>query len=309
MSKVDNQKTADASGFSNLNRLAYFAAVVETGSFTAAAERLSVTKAVVSQQVARLEREFRTTLLIRSTRRLRVTEAGQAFHARCARILKEAEDAFDELAETAAEPTGVLRLSAPFDYGIEVVVPAIAAFSSLYPQCRVQAHFDDKTLDLQSSEMDMAIRVGWLTQEHLQARLIGHFEQKLVAAPRWLDRQARIESPQELSDQPIVANLALREPMRWRFVCKGVEPASVTMKASMWLDATLAVREAVLAGAGLSVLPDYVVRADLAEGRLVEVLPQWRLPRGDIHAVFPAARFRPAKVRAFVDVLTRVVER
>ncbi|WP_404826370.1 LysR family transcriptional regulator [Diaphorobacter aerolatus] len=259
--------------------------------------------------MARLEREFRTTLLIRSTRRLQVTEAGNAFYARCARILKEAEDAFDELAETAAEPSGVLRLTAPFDYGIEVVVPAIAAFSTLYPQCKVQAHFNDRTLDLQSGDLDMAIRVGWLTQDHLQARLIGHFEQRLVAAPHWLDRQMRMESPDELADMPIIANLALREPTRWHFLSRdGAESIGVTMKASLLLDATLAVREASLSGAGLCVLPDYVIRADLAEGRLVEVLPDWHLPRGDIHAVFPTARFRPAKVRAFVEVLGRKVE-
>src|SRR5436305_9050742 len=102
---------------SNLRRLAYFAAVVETGSFTAAAERLGITKAVVSQQVARLEREFRTSLLIRTTRKVRTTEVGQAFYRRCALILREAEHAFDDLAGTSTEPSGTLRLTAPFDYG------------------------------------------------------------------------------------------------------------------------------------------------------------------------------------------------
>src|SRR5438105_12066453 len=102
----------------NLRRLAYFAAVVENGSFTAAAERLGITKAVVSQQVARLEREFRTSLLVRTTRRVQPTEAGQAFYQRCALILRDAESAFDELSDASAEPSGTLRLTAPFDYGI-----------------------------------------------------------------------------------------------------------------------------------------------------------------------------------------------
>lgn len=118
-------------GASSLNRLAYFTAVVETGSFTAAAERLGITKAVVSQQVARLESDCRTTLLVRSTRKVRTTEAGQQFYHRCALILKEAEEAFEELSEAASEPTGTLRLTAPFDYGIGVVVPAITAFAAI----------------------------------------------------------------------------------------------------------------------------------------------------------------------------------
>ncbi|TIT45536.1 MAG: LysR family transcriptional regulator, partial [Mesorhizobium sp.] len=122
----------------NLNRLAYFAAVVDAGSFTRAAERLGITKAVVSQQVARLERDVGTTLLIRTTRRVHPTEAGRTFHARCLLVLQQAEDAFDELAQAATEPTGTLRITAPNDYGTSAVVPVVAAFSARYPACRVE---------------------------------------------------------------------------------------------------------------------------------------------------------------------------
>src|SRR5690606_38578135 len=125
MEKAYNDTGETGSGLSNLRRLAYFAAVVETGSFTAAADRLGITKPVVSQQVARLEREFRTTLLVRTTRKVRTTEAGQSFYQRCALILREAADAFDELADNSDAPVGTPRLTAPFDYGISVVVPAI----------------------------------------------------------------------------------------------------------------------------------------------------------------------------------------
>ncbi|QVM93872.1 LysR family transcriptional regulator [Pseudomonas entomophila] len=289
-------------GTSNLNRLAYFTAVVETGSFTAAAERLGITKAVVSQQVARLEQEFRTTLLVRSTRRVRTTEAGQVFYYRCAAILKEAEEAFEELSESASEPTGTLRLTAPFDYGIGVVVPAITEFSQRYPQCKVEAHFSDQTLDLGSHDLDLSIRVGWITEQHLQARRIGHFEQRLVAGPQWRTQVDALQSPEDLAELPLVANTALREPTRWAF-SRGESERVVEMKSSVALNATLAVREATLQGAGLSVLPDYVAAPDLEAGRLIEVLPGWALPRGEIHVVFPTARFRPVKVRVFTELL------
>ncbi len=302
MPKENNQAPLDP-GLGSLNRLAYFAAVVEAGSFTAAAERMGVTKAVVSQQVARLEQEYRTTLLIRSTRRVRTTETGQAFYYRCALILKEAEDAFGELADSATEPAGLLRLTAPFDYGIGVVVPAIAAFAERYPACRVEARFSDQTVDLSAEHMDLAIRVGWLTEQYLQARLIGRFEQRLVAAAQWRDRLAAVATPIDLTALPLVANTALRDPTHWTFTRGALERQSVTMKAAVLFNATLAVREAVLAGAGVSVLPDYAVASDLEDGRLVHVLPEWNLPRGDIHVVFPTARYRPAKVRAFVDLL------
>lgn len=300
---ANNIKEASSGNFANLKRLAYFAAVVETGSFTAAADRLGITKAVVSQQVARLEREFRATLLTRTTRKVAPTDAGRAFYQRCALILKEAGEAFDELAEVAAEPSGTLRLTAALDYGITAVVPAIAEFTRRYPQCKVDAAFSDQSLDLLSGQVELAIRVGWLTELNLQARQIGSFRQLLVAAPSWGAQVRSLKQPDEIAALPFVANTALRDPAHWSFshLTQGVQ--SVAVHPVISLDATLAVREAVRQGAGLSVLPDYAVAEDLEAGRLLRVLAPWSLPSGGIHAVFPAARFRPAKVKAFVDLL------
>lgn len=303
MFKANNSDDGNPGGLGNLRRLAYFVAVVETGSFTAAADRLGITKAVVSQQVARLEREFRTSLLVRTTRKVQPTELGQAFYLRCALILREAENAFDDLAETSTEPSGMLRLTAPFDYGVGVVVPAIAAFTQRYPACKVDAVLSDQTLDLMSGNFELAIRVGWLAETSLQARKIGSFRQLLVAPPAMKSQVARLTHPQDIASLPFIANTALRDHLTWNFSLNEVQREAVNVQASIFLDATLAVREAVCQGAGLSVLPDYAVAQDLAAGRLIGVLPQWQLPSGGIHAVFPAARFRPAKVRAFVDLL------
>jgi len=298
-----NNQRDGPDGLGNLRRLAYFVAVVETGSFTAAAERLGITKAVVSQQVARLERDYRTSLLVRTTRKVQATEVGHAFYLRCAVILREAELAFDDLGERSAEPSGTLRLTAPFDYGIGVVVPAIAAFTKRYPACKVDAVLSDQTLDLMSGNIEMAIRVGWLTETSEQTRKIGSFRQLLVTSSSMARQMTGLERPEEIADLPFVANTALRDYLRWSFSSDDGEHRVVQVQASIFLDATLAVREAVCQGAGLSVLPDYAVAEDLASGRLIEVLPRWRLPSGGIHAVFPAARYRPAKVRAFVDLL------
>ncbi len=303
MQKANNSGDAGLGDLANLRRLVYFVAVVETGSFTAAAERIGVTKAVVSQQVARLEQEFRTSLLIRSTRKVQTTDAGQAFYQRCTLILREAEQAFSELADIAAEPSGTLRITAPFDYGCRVLVPAMVAFQTRYPNCKIDARFNDQILDLMSGDVELAIRVGWLPDSNLQSRKIASFRQQLVAAPALAARLESLTSPKQLVGFPFVANTALREPLNWRFTRRGEETQSVTLPAALWLDTTLAVCEAVKQGAGLSVLPDYTVADDLQSGALVAVLPQWVLPSGGIYAVFPAARFRPVKVRAFVDFL------
>lgn len=303
MSKANNLVELRRGNFANLKRMAYFAAVVETGGFTRAAERLGVTKAVVSQHVARLEREFKTTLLTRTTRKVAPTDAGKTFYQRCALILKEAGDAFDELGEVSAQPSGVLRLTAPLDYGITAVVPAITEFTRRYPQCKVEAVLSDQSLDLMSGQVELAIRVGWLTDPSVQARQIGSFKQLLVAAAAFQKQAARLKEPRDIGLLPFVANKALRDPIHWSFSLDDRERQSVEVNPAISLDATLAVREAVRLGAGLSVLPDFAVAEDRAAGRLVQVLPQWGLPPGGIHVVFPGARFRPAKVRAFVDLL------
>ena len=287
----------------NLNRLAYFAAVVDAGSFTRAAERLGITKAVVSQQVARLEQEVGATLLVRTTRSVHPTEAGRSLHARCVVILRESADAFDELAEGATSPQGTLRLTAPFDYGTRMVVPVVTEFTRLHPRCDVVLTLSDSTLDLQS--IDLAIRVGWLRDSSHMARRIGAFEQCLVCAPSLAQNLSRIRQPEELSGLPFVANSSLPEPLVWLFARIGHGQRTVRMRPRLAINATPAVHAAVLAGAGLSVLPDYLVDTDLASGRLQQVLPDWRLRSGGIHAVFPAARFRPAKVTRFTELMVR----
>lgn len=285
----------------NLNRLAYFAAVVDAGSFTRAAAGLGITKAVVSQQVAKLEEEVGTTLLLRTTRSVQTTEAGRSLYARCTIILRESADAFDELAQGVASPRGTLRITAPFDYGSSVIMPVVAELTRRYPRIDVVLNLSDRTTN--QHESDLAIRVGWLEASSRQARRVGSFQQWLVCAPRLSEALSRLRQPEDLAELPFVANVSLPEPLVWRFARGAGGQRTVRMRSTLATDATPAVLVAVLAGAGLSVLPDYVVAADVASGRLCHVRPDWKLRSGGIHVVFPAARFRPAKVSRFVDLL------
>ena len=303
MEKTNNKEQVISAGGLSLNRIVYFVAVVETGSFTRAAERLGITKAVVSQQITRLEADFRTALLIRTTRHVRTTDAGQAFYARCSSILKEAEHAFGELSASSTEPSGVLRLTVPFDYGVRVIVPALTPFTTRYPKCQVDVHFSDEIQALNTSQFDLAIRVGWLKEQHLQVRKLGGFSQKLVAAPQFAARFPAIHSPESLAFLPFIANTALRDPTRFVFSKKTDLHQVTATNTSLFLNTTLAVREATIAGMGMSVLPDYVINDDLQANRLIELLADWSLPDGDIHAVYPTTSYRPAHVRVFVDLL------
>ena len=287
----------------NLNRLAYFAAVVDAGSFTRAAESLGITKAVVSQQVARLEQEVGTSLLVRTTRWVKPTEAGRMLHARCALILREASEAFDELAQGASEPKGTLRITAPSDYGGSIVAACATAFITRYPACRVELMLTDARLDLIQKQIDLSIRAGWLDDSSSHARRIGTFRQLLVASPTITKAFPPDIGLEHVAAVPFVANTALKEPIFWQFSRAGSEQRSISMRARMSADTTLAVYSAVRAGAGLSVLPEFLVVGDIEAGRLAHVLPEWSLPTGGIHAVYPATRFRPAKVGAFINML------
>lgn len=303
MENINNTAFLGRTGGLSLNRIIYFVAIAETGSFTGAAERLGITKAVVSQQITRLEADLRAALLIRTTRYVRMTEAGQQFYLRCSQILREAEHAFSEASASASEPAGTLRLTAPHDYGTSIIVPVITKFSARYPYCKIEAHFSDEIQTLNASHYDLAIRVGWITDQHLQIRRLGYFSQKLVAAAQWHPWQEATASSPASSAIPFIANTALSEPETLDLTNATGHPERITMKATLFLNTTLAVREAVLAGAGMAILPDYVVSEYLSSGELFDVLPHKPLPEGQICVVYPTTRYRPANVRAFVDLL------
>jgi DNA-binding transcriptional LysR family regulator len=286
----------------NASRLTYFVAVVETGSFTAAARRLGVTKAVVSHQIARLESELKATLLIRTTRKVRTTPSGEMFYRRCAEILRLTQQAVAELSEGEAVPRGTLTLTATHDYGAQVVAPAIASYVKRFPGMKVDLTADDRQIDIVDTNLDLSVRVGWLEDSSALARRIGSFRQLLVAAPQFVARLPDISKPQQIANCAWIANRALKAPLRWQFVKDGSK-VSVTGRAAVSADTTFAVSACAQAGMGLAVLPDFLANPALANGQLVQVLPEWMLRDGGIHAVFPPSRYRPARVRLFVDIL------
>ncbi|SFS19840.1 DNA-binding transcriptional regulator, LysR family [Dyella sp. OK004] len=286
----------------NLNRLAVFTALVRAGSFTAAAEQLGMTKAMVSQHVARLEQELGVTLLVRSTRRMSLTEAGATFHADCVRILADAEAAIERVGEGHDMPRGTLRLTTSLDYGIAVVAPKLASFMRLYPAVQVDLVLSDHISDVIAERFDLAIRGGWLRDSTLRATRLGGFRQLLVASPAYLAEQGTPRRPEDLAAHRSIAMSALPAPLRWTFTAQGGTRRTVRMRQTAQANSAAAVRCLVLAGAGVAVLPDYLVEEDIRAGHLVALLAQYRLPEGGIHAVYPG-RKAPAKVRAFIDHL------
>lgn len=286
----------------NLNRLAVFVALVRAGSFTAAAEQLGTTKAMVSQQLAKLEDELGVTLLLRSTRKMSLTDAGERFHEDCARVLADAEAAITRLGECRDTPMGVLRVAAAGDHGPAVVAPALAAYAERYPQVSVELVVSDQIVDLIAERFDLSIRLGWLRDSSLRAARLGSFGQCLVASPAYLARHGTPHTPDEMAAHRWVSLTVLASPTRWTFFDEAGDEHTVQMRSVAVANSTMAAHAFVAAGMGISVLPDYVVADDLAAGRLVTLLPGYRLPDGGVHAVYPG-KTPPVKVRAFIDLL------
>jgi DNA-binding transcriptional LysR family regulator len=287
----------------NLNRLAVLVAVVEAGSFTAAAARLGLTKARVSQHITALEAELGTALLVRTTRRLRTTEAGQAFVADCARILRETDTAIARVARSAGDaPSGTLRVTVAASHIPAIIAPALAALARDHPDLAIEVLATDAIIDLVAAGVDIAVRVGWLGDSRLRRVRLGAFRQVVIAAPSYLERFGRPRHPRDLAAHRWIALSALRAPLSWTFM-RGAARTRVRVAAPIRASAPAAVHALVVAGAGITALLDDVVAPDIAVGRLEPLLTEYTLPEAGIYAVHPPLRHVPAKTRAFIDAL------
>lgn len=291
-------------GTVNLNRLVVFSAVAENGSLTAAARQLGIAKTMVSAHMQRLEAELGVSLLTRTTRKVALTEAGQQFYATSRLALRDIDHAVMQATHGANIPSGTLRVTAPVDYGAAVVTPMLVLLQQRYPLLRVELMCADRVVDLVSEGIDLAIRLGGLKDSTHRAVTFWNYTKWLVASPDFLARHG--VAPKKLADLesvPFVAMSELARPAFFDFSGPKGQKQSIRFNESFSVNTAPACRAAVLAGAGLAVLTDFAVSEDVAAGRLVRVLPQWATAKSGIHAVFPAARYMPSKIRVFIDEL------
>lgn len=287
----------------NLTGMAVFAKVAEAKSFSAAAQRLGISKSAVSKQVAALERALKARLINRTTRRLSLTEVGAAFYEHCARMLAEAEAAELAVSRLYAEPRGVLRLTAPAAFGHLHIAPAIPDFIARHPDVAVQIVMNDRPVDLAEEGFDVAIR---MTREHapnVVARRLAPVRWAVCAAPAYLERHGTPRAPADLARHNCLFYSFLETSTEWRFTTDAGD-TSVQVAGNFTVNNSEALREAVLRGLGVALLPTFTVGADLREKRLQQVLGEYRAHGTfgtDVYAVYLPTRYLSPKVRAFVD--------
>jgi DNA-binding transcriptional LysR family regulator len=285
----------------DLDSLAVFAAVAEAGGFTAAALRLGVTKARVSTVVRRLEAALGLSLFVRTTRRVALTEAGQRLHERCTPLLQALGEALSEAGTQNRPLAGTLRIGSPIDHAVQVMGAVVAGFAREHPQLQVELRASDRRADLVAEGVDVALRLGWLRDSSARATRLGEFEQWLVAAPAYLRQVPAPRRPADVAGLDWIALTLLPTPLTWRFSSRRGAVHNVRMGSRLRTDSSAALRALVLQGAGVTALAATSAAQDVAEGRLVRLLPHWSLPSGGIHAVFPPGRHISAAARAFVE--------
>jgi DNA-binding transcriptional LysR family regulator len=291
-----------------LDGIAAFARVVACGSFSAAAERLKLSKSAISAHVQRLEERLGTRLLHRSTRSLSLTEAGAAYYRHCVRILAEAEAAEQAAVALQREPRGTLRISAPDTFGWMHVAPAIPDFLKRYPDLSIDIALSAKHVDLVDEGLDLAIRIGALTDSALVVRKLAPSRIVLCAAPGYLRTHGEPDQPQALAAHNCLCASVTPWGNEWRLAAKQKE-ARVVVSGSVRANSAETLRAAALGGLGIASLPSWAIADDLRSGALRRVLAPWELPASAIYAVYPDNRMMSAKVRAFVDHLARHIGR
>jgi DNA-binding transcriptional LysR family regulator len=280
-----------------------FTRVVEHGSFAKAAERLGISTSACSRHVADLEAHLDSRLLNRTTRRLSLTESGQAFFERCVQVLADLKEAEQAAAASAARPRGTLKLTCSISFGVRHVAPLVAAFAARHPEMRFDVQLSDRFVDLVEEGFDLALRIGESPAQNLIARKLGETCLVPCAAPSYLRGHGAPETPADLAAHACLTYEYLPQRNTWRFRDQAGGEHSVRVAGPMHANNGEMLAAAAVEGIGIALEPDFIVGADLAAGRLVRILKDYAPTPTGIYAVYPSRRHLSAKVRAFVDFL------
>ncbi len=290
---------------SSLEDVEAFVRVAETLSFSRAAERLGVSKSVVSRRVDRLERSLGgTRLLARTTRGASLTEAGREFERRCRAVLADLDEARNAVAgRDGGELAGTLRLAAPRAFGTRHLSPALAAFAAAHPALVLDVAYADRHADLVAEGFDAAVRIGSLPDSSLVARRLSPVRNVVVASPAYLARRGRPRTPADIAQHDCLVITHAPPAEQWRFRDGrrwiGLNPPRVRLRA----DNGDALKDAAVAGLGLAVLPSFIAADALGRGELEVVLHDHALPERGLYVLRPPGRQPTAKVRALIDHL------
>jgi len=286
-----------------ITALRVFIAIAEEGSFSGAAQALSMSKSAVSKYVSSLEDRLGAKLLNRTTRQVSLTDEGRIYLTRTVRVLDQLEEAAAEVGAMKSEPIGTLRVSSALSFGLRQVAPALPDLLSRYPRLTVDIDFSDRFVDLVDEGVDVAIRIGELPDSTLIARRLATAALILVASPGYLETKGQPERPADLAEHTCLLYRGRSGPRYWKLGAGADGGETIRVDGPLVANNGDALKAAALAGLGIARLPSFLLDDALAAGTLQEVLPEYRPQSLPVHAVYLPNRHLSAKVRYFVDFL------
>ncbi|HET7556466.1 MAG TPA: LysR substrate-binding domain-containing protein [Rhodanobacteraceae bacterium] len=294
----------------DLNDLYLFAAVVEHGGFSAAGRALNMPKSRLSKRVSQLEERLGVRLLQRTSRRFAVTEAGERFYRHVESMVGEARAAFEDLESMRGEPCGVVRMSCPVSLAQSLLAPLLPKFLERHPRVRLNLLASNRRVDVIAEGFDVAVRVRDKldTDAQLVARSFGANRVVLVASPRFLAGHGEPKAPEDLSVLPVLSMFEQEGDQAWELFDRNCAAQRVSVKPRLVCGEFRVLIEAALAGSGVAWLPESACVEELRSGRLQQVLPEWGLPQGILHIVYPSRRGMLPAVRALVEFLVEAFE-
>ncbi len=280
-----------------------FVQVAETGSLSRAAEALDLSNAAASRHLSALEERLGARLVERNTRRLYLTDTGQAFFRRAKTILTELKDAESAVNATGLDPTGVLRITASLSFSVHHVAPLLREYTQRYPNVQVHVESANRYLDIIDNNIDVAIRTRESEPDsNITIRRVAETRRIMAASPRYLSQHGFPKTLDDLQQHKMLMYTHANNPNELRFT-RGNETATVTVKGLLESNDGQILRAAALDGMGILVQPTYILYEDIVAGRLVPVLDDWDLPRLNINLAYPSRKHLSAKVRTFIDFM------
>lgn len=282
----------------NLNDLRLFIRVVETSSFTAAADSLGLQKSTISRRIAQLEDSLGIRLLQRSTRKLQLTAEGSELFNRCRPLIDELEQTQEQVAATNTEPRGRLRLTMPPELGIFIMNGVLGSFTKRFPQINVEVELSTRLVDLIEEGIDLAIRVGKLSNSTLIGRRLAEIELGLYASPGYLEQNPAPQTPQQLAQHNCMTMMQVNPS--WEFV-KDQHRETINVRGNVQANSSNFLREMALQDLGIARMPKQFCVDHVNSGALVPILDNYKVPTIDIHALYPSRRHLNPRVRLFID--------
>jgi DNA-binding transcriptional LysR family regulator len=289
-----------------LSTISIFVTVVEAGNFSNAAEQLHLTRSAVSKSISRLEERLGVALFKRTTRTLSLTAEGTLFYEHCHRAIAEINTAEALLDQGKITATGLLRVSAPVLFGQIYLTPLMVELAQQHPDLQVELSFNDRTVDLVEDGFDLAIRIGTLADSHhLIARKLGDHRMLLCATPEYRQKSGPLDSLDDLQQHTTIAYPYSGSPPKWHLQDENGQLYAIKPKAKLMLNDMQAIKNTVLSHQGVAWLPDWLIREELHDGSLVQVLTEFSSADFPIHIVWPSLPYTPLKTRLAIDHLVK----